>query len=202
MRDIERTLFWNLLKRTSIQTHLKSLQKFASMSLHQHALCKKKTLRGNHSPFMNKKLSKAILTRTKLRNKFRKNQTDENQKTLYAAAKLLVIGLLLLSFNNFKIEFYKNINDKDVIYLSLDCLSYQLNYKLWFWQYLFKVDVQLFNPIQDGSFCGSSRKRGGGQNEGKNLSHLSYNNETLAVIAWRKKIHKINKSRDILLEFC
>ena len=94
------------------------------MLLHQHALCKKKTLRGNQSPFMNKELSKAILTRTKLRIKFRKNQTEENQKTLYAAAKLLVIDLLLLSFNNFKIEFYKNINDKDVIYLSLDCLSY------------------------------------------------------------------------------
>ena len=94
-----------------------TLEKFLEIcvkSLHQHALCKKKTLRGNHSPFMNKKLSKAILTRTKLRNKFRKNQTDENQKTLYAAAKLLVIGLLLLSFNNFKIEFYKNINEKDV----------------------------------------------------------------------------------------
>ena len=85
---------------------------------------RKKTLRGNHSPFMNKELSKAILTRTKLRTKFRKNRTEENQKTFYAAAKLLVIGLLLLSFNNFKIEFYKNINEKDVIYLSLDCLSY------------------------------------------------------------------------------
>ena len=94
------------------------------MSLHQHALCKKKTLRGNHSPFMNKELSKAILTRTKLRIKFRKNRTEENQKTFHAAAKLLVIGLLLPSFNNFKIKFYKNINDKDVIYLSLDCLSY------------------------------------------------------------------------------
>ena len=41
-------------------------------------LAKKKTLRGNDSSFMNKELSKTIMTRTKLRNKFQKNRTEGN----------------------------------------------------------------------------------------------------------------------------
>ena len=38
----------------------------------------KKYIRGNQSPFMNKTLSKEIIKRTKLRNNFFKNSTDEN----------------------------------------------------------------------------------------------------------------------------
>ena len=41
---------------------------------------KKNCARGNHSPFMNKVLSKAIMVRTKLKNTFQKNRSMENKK--------------------------------------------------------------------------------------------------------------------------
>ena len=43
------------------------------------ALLKKKILRGNDVPFMNKELRKAIYTRTRLRNRNFKNPTKENE---------------------------------------------------------------------------------------------------------------------------
>ena len=47
--------------------------------LDNHAPLKKKYVRGNHSPFMNKSLSKAIMVRTRLRNIFLKNRSEENK---------------------------------------------------------------------------------------------------------------------------
>ena len=49
---------------------------------------KKKYVRGNHSPFRNKALSKAIMVRTKLKNTFLKNKTRKIG-TLQYATKLL-----------------------------------------------------------------------------------------------------------------
>ena len=46
--------------------------------LSKHAPIKVKTQRGNQSNFMNKELSKAIMSRSRLRNKFNKNKTPEN----------------------------------------------------------------------------------------------------------------------------
>ena len=46
--------------------------------LDQYAPRKKKYVRDNHSFFMNKNLSKAIMLRTKLRNIFLKNMAKEN----------------------------------------------------------------------------------------------------------------------------
>ena len=40
---------------------------------------KQKYARGNHMPFMNKALSKEIMTRTRLRNKFLKDRSEENK---------------------------------------------------------------------------------------------------------------------------
>ena len=47
--------------------------------LDQYGPRKKKYARGNHSPFMNKNLSKAIILTTKLSNIFLKNRTEENK---------------------------------------------------------------------------------------------------------------------------
>ena len=47
----------------------------------KHAPMKKKVLRGNHSPFVTKEFRKAIYTRSRLRNKYRKNPTVENQNS-------------------------------------------------------------------------------------------------------------------------
>ena len=44
-----------------------------------HAPLKMKILRGNDSPFMNKELRKAIYTRSRLRNRYFKNPTKENE---------------------------------------------------------------------------------------------------------------------------
>ena len=46
----------------------------------KHAPLKKKFVRGNHALFMNKELRKAIYNRSRLKNKFCKNQTKENEE--------------------------------------------------------------------------------------------------------------------------
>ena len=48
-----------------------------NITLNEQASQKKKYVRGNQSPFMNKTLSKAIKQRSKLRNIFLKNRTEE-----------------------------------------------------------------------------------------------------------------------------
>ena len=64
-------------------------------------------VRGNQSPFMNKTLPKAILQRSKLRNIFLKNRTEENRNN-YAKQRNLCVTLLRKS----KREFYGNLNEK------------------------------------------------------------------------------------------
>ena len=49
-------------------------------TVNQHPPCKQKHVRGNHLPFMNKTLSKETMTRTRLRNEFLKNKTEENKR--------------------------------------------------------------------------------------------------------------------------
>ena len=51
--------------------------------LDQHALRKQRYARGNHMSFMNKALSKEIMKRTKLSNKFLKERTDESKKQTF-----------------------------------------------------------------------------------------------------------------------
>ena len=46
----------------------------------RHALIKTKMIRGNNAPFMNKELSKEIMVRSKLRNKFNRHKTETNWK--------------------------------------------------------------------------------------------------------------------------
>ena len=67
----------------------------------------KKYVRGNQSPFMNKTLSKAIMQRSKLRNIFLKNRTEENRNN-YAKQRNLCVTLLRKN----KREFYGNLNEK------------------------------------------------------------------------------------------
>ena len=46
----------------------------------RHAPLKKRLVRGNQAPFMNKELRKTIYTRSRLRNNFCKNPIKENEK--------------------------------------------------------------------------------------------------------------------------
>ena len=77
--------------------------------LDQYEPRKKKYVRGNHSPFMNKNLSKAIMLRTKLRNIFFKNRTEEN-KNRFTKQKTLCVTLL----GKNKREYFNNLNEKNV----------------------------------------------------------------------------------------
>ena len=53
--------------------------KICTDTLNKHAPRKRKTIRGNQSPFINKEISKAIMKRTELRNKFLKHKADESR---------------------------------------------------------------------------------------------------------------------------
>ena len=77
--------------------------------LNELAPQKKKYVRGNQSPFMNKNLSKAIMKRSKLRNILTKKRTEENRKN-YNKQRNLCVTLLRKS----KREFYGNLNAKNL----------------------------------------------------------------------------------------
>ena len=55
----------------------KKLRKITNV-VNKHAPKKKKYIRGNQFPYMNKALNKAIMTRTRLKNKYLKNQNMIN----------------------------------------------------------------------------------------------------------------------------
>ena len=47
--------------------------------LNKHAPQKKRYLRGNHKPFINAEISKAIMIRSRMRSRFLKHRSDENK---------------------------------------------------------------------------------------------------------------------------
>ena len=73
--------------------------------LNQHAPLKKRFVRANNSPFMNKTLSKAVMTRSRLRNKFTKNPTLEN-KVNYTKFRNYCTGLFRREIKSF----YSNLD--------------------------------------------------------------------------------------------
>ena len=77
--------------------------------LDNHVPLKKKYVRGNHSLFMNKSLSKAIMVRTSLRNIFLKNRSEEN-KINYNKQRNLCATLLRKS----KREYYQKLSVENV----------------------------------------------------------------------------------------
>ena len=77
---------------------------------------KKKIIRGNNAPFMNKNLSKAFMNRARLRNRYFKNPTTEN-KLSYTKQKNFCTNLL-------KREKRKYYND-------LDTKIYESNKTFW-----------------------------------------------------------------------
>ena len=74
-------------------------------TLNKHAPNKKKYIRGNHQPFMKKEFSKEIMHRTRFRNYFLRNKSDEN-KIKYLKQQNYSISLLrklksLITVRNF-----------------------------------------------------------------------------------------------------
>ena len=88
------------------------LQKFCKTTmdtLNSFAPIKKKYARGNQMPFMTKNLSKEIMTRSRLRNKYLKHKTEEN-RLLYTQQRNKCVSLLRKT----KINYYGNLNEKDI----------------------------------------------------------------------------------------
>ena len=77
--------------------------------LNQHAPLKKRLIRANNSPFMNKALSKAVMNRSRLRNKFIKNPSLENRFN-YTRYRNYCTGLFRKNIKSF----YNNLDTKFV----------------------------------------------------------------------------------------
>ena len=77
--------------------------------LENHAPLKKKYVRGNNSPFMNKSLSKAIMVQTRHRNIFLKSGSEKN-KISYNKQKNLCVTLLRTS----KREYYQSLSVENI----------------------------------------------------------------------------------------
>ena len=88
----------------------KILKESVNITLEKHAPLKKRYVRANRSPFINKKLSKEIMKRSRLRNKFLNTKSDIDRKA-YNKQRNYVVSLLRNEKNNF----YSNLNTKVAI---------------------------------------------------------------------------------------
>ena len=102
---------WADLQELSLKNVLSGeFEKFKYISLkvlNIHAPIKEKHVRCNQSSFMSKQLRKAIMTRTNLLNKYRKDNSGENLFT-YKRLRNFCVKLLRKS----KKDFYNNLNVK------------------------------------------------------------------------------------------
>ena len=76
----------------------------------RHVPIKKKYIRANEAPFMSKELHKAIMKRSRLRNKFLKHRTDTNEKN-YSTQRNLRRRLL----KNTKKSYFENLDTKKIL---------------------------------------------------------------------------------------
>ena len=80
--------------------------------LNLHAPMKKKLLRGNNAPFMNKYLSNSFMHRSKLKNKYNKNPTETNN-LLYKKQRNLCVNLLKKEtkkyYNNLDLKIFDDV---------------------------------------------------------------------------------------------
>ena len=90
----DRDTLINSLSKENFINNDDGFQRFCHISLdalNKHAPRKKKHARGNQMSFFNKELSKAIMTRTKLRNIFLCNRSEEN-RIPYTKQKFLCLS--------------------------------------------------------------------------------------------------------------
>ena len=69
-----------ILKRNFNYTDLRTFKETVFNIFNKYAPIKRKYVRANEAPFMTKELHKAIMKRSRLRNKFLKDRTENNQK--------------------------------------------------------------------------------------------------------------------------
>ena len=90
---------------------LKTFCKTTMNALNSFAFIKKEYARDNQMPLMTKNLSKEIMTRLRLRNKYLKNKTEEN-RLLYTEQRNKCVSLLRKT----KINYYENLDEKGRTY--------------------------------------------------------------------------------------
>ena len=71
----------------------KGLDGFSTEIFDKHTPNKSDVLRSNHKPFINNEISKAIVTRSRLRNRFLQNRSEENRK-LFSKQRNNCVSLL------------------------------------------------------------------------------------------------------------
>ena len=104
-----------MLGKLSQQTFVNNdygFEKFCNITLKtldKYAPRKAKHARGNQMPFMTKDLSKNIMKRSRLRNKYLKNNNEENRK-LYAKQRNYCVSLLRKT----KKAYYENLDERKV----------------------------------------------------------------------------------------
>ena len=75
----------------------------------KHASLKKKYIRRNHVPFINKEFPKAIMHRSKFRNNFLRYRFNENRKK-YSKQRNYCVSLSRRITKNY----YSNLNEKNI----------------------------------------------------------------------------------------
>ena len=105
--DLFRDELKNTLQNTFTEMGYDDFKRTFMTILNKHAPMKKKFPRGNNAPFMNKTLSKAFMHRSKLRNKYNKNPT-ENNKIFYNQQRNFCVSLLKKE----KRKYYNNLDPK------------------------------------------------------------------------------------------
>ena len=77
--------------------------------LNKNAKVKKKYLRANNAPFMNKTLSRAIMNRSRLKNRFLKNPNNENELN-YKKQRNYCVNVL----NKAKKKYFNSLNNRNI----------------------------------------------------------------------------------------
>ena len=99
----------NFSEADLVDNDLGGFLKLCINTLNKEVPLKKKAIRGNNLPFMNKELSKAIMNRTRLRNKFLKDKTEYN-KNMYAKQRNFCVSLLRRT----KRDYYNNLDERNI----------------------------------------------------------------------------------------
>ena len=101
-------LFYELCKEELRNMECSEFEDIFMRILNRHAPIKRSYIRANNAPFMNKSLSKAIMVRSKLRNKFLKLKTSESREA-YNKQRNYCVTLLRESKKNFDENLNPNI---------------------------------------------------------------------------------------------
>ena len=103
-RDINDTI-----NKLSSKMNFDSMNTAMVKVLDQHAPIKKKYIRANDGKFMTKELKKAIMHRSKLKNKFNRNSTDDNWNK-YKQQRNKCVAMLRRT----KLHYYKHLDTHDL----------------------------------------------------------------------------------------